>query len=511
MVHNEFPLANSEEEFNVYEQLKQNFVHQFHEVFPDRQKWQTVVVVPSGTLEINILEKIEGVQHYEERMLFMLMLLRQPRTRVVYVTSQAIDPAIIDYYLHLLPGVPSRHAKRRLTFISCHDSSPTPLTQKILGRRLMINRIREAIDDPATTHLACYNVTPLERTLAVRLGVPLYGCDPALWHLGGKSGGRQLFREVGVQTPDGREDLNNEQNIIDALVALKQSHPNLNRVAIKQNDGVSGRGNAVFSFEGCPQENLKAWVTQELPLRVQPEAEDQSWNEFLSGFETGGGAVECWIEGDEVRSPSVQGLITPIGDVEIVSTHDQVLGGASGQIYMGCTFPAAEPYRLEIQQAGLRVGQKLAEQGVWGRFAVDFISVKTDTSWDTNAIEINVRRGGTTHPYLMLQFLIDGRYDLESGLYLTPNGQPRYYYASDTIEKDIYRGLIPDDLINILVENNLSFHTAEQRGVVFHLIGALSEFGKMGALCVDDSPEKAEALYHKTISILDAEAEKWAL
>ena len=331
----------------------------------------------------------------------------------------------------------------------------------------MIDRIRQQINDPVTTHLACFNVTPLERTLAVRLGVPIYGCDPALDQLGSKSGGRQIFRDAGVATPDGRENLQNEQDIVDSLAALKISHPELKRAAIKQNDGVAGRGNAVFSFQSCPQEDIKSWIAKELPNRVQPEAEDQSWKEFLTMFEAGGGAVECWLEGDEVRSPSVQGVITPLGEVEIVSTHDQVLGGLSGQVYLGCTFPAAEPYRQEVQQAGFKVGTKLAEQGTWGRFAVDFISIKTDEGWQTQAIEINVRRGGTTHPYLMLQFLIDGKLDLDTGLYLTPTGQPRYYYASDSIHKDIYRGLIPDDLINILVENNLSFHTAEQRGVVF--------------------------------------------
>ena len=37
----------------------------------------------------------------------------------------------------------------------------------------------------------------LERTLAVRLGLPLYGCDPALRHLGTKSGSRDTFRRAG--------------------------------------------------------------------------------------------------------------------------------------------------------------------------------------------------------------------------------------------------------------------------------------------------------------------------
>ena len=36
------------------------------------------------------------------------------------------------------------------------------------------------------------------------------------------------------------------------------------------------------------------------------------------------------------------------------------------------------------------------------------------------AIELNLRKGGTTHPYLTLQFLTDGVYDAQRALFLTP-------------------------------------------------------------------------------------------
>ena len=61
--------------------------------------------------------------------------------------------------------------------------------------------LREAIGDPARAHIAAFAVSPLERTLAVRLGVPIYGCDPDLRHLGSKSGGRSIMREAGVDDP----------------------------------------------------------------------------------------------------------------------------------------------------------------------------------------------------------------------------------------------------------------------------------------------------------------------
>ena len=66
------------------------------DVFPDPLKPRTVVVIPSLTLDADVLHKVSGAHHYEERMLCMLMLLRMPATHVIYVSSQAIDPTIID-------------------------------------------------------------------------------------------------------------------------------------------------------------------------------------------------------------------------------------------------------------------------------------------------------------------------------------------------------------------------------------------------------------------------------
>jgi hypothetical protein len=44
------------------------------------------------------------MQAYEERFLFLLLLLRQPRAEIIYVTSQPIHPSVID--LRGLPPLP---------------------------------------------------------------------------------------------------------------------------------------------------------------------------------------------------------------------------------------------------------------------------------------------------------------------------------------------------------------------------------------------------------------------
>jgi hypothetical protein len=213
-----------------------------------------------------------------------------------------------------------------------------------------------------------------------------------------------------------------------------------------------------------------------------------------------GAVAEAFIEADEKRSPSAQFNIDPFGYVEAVSTHDQVL---QGQVFLGCQFPADEAYRLQIQEEAAKVARLLGQHGVLGRFSVDFVSIRRGKSWRHWGIELNLRKGGTTHPFLMLQFLTGGAYDPVSGLFRTPAGQPRCYYASDNLEAAHYKGLTPSDLVDVAVLNGLHYDGTVHEGVVFHLIGALSEFGKLGVVCVGASPERAEALYRRTVEVLD--------
>jgi hypothetical protein len=467
---------------------------------------RTVLIVPSLTMDREVLARISGAHHYEERMLCYLLLLRLPRTRVIYMSSRPIPEPIIDYYLHLLPGIPAQHARKRLTFLSCHDGSPLALTEKILERPRLMQRIQEAIPDPSCAYMTCFNVTEHERALALRLGLPIYGCDPSLLRWGSKSGSRKIFREAGIAMPEGFEDLHSADEIADALVELKARRPGIRRAVVKLDEGFSGEGNAVFSYRDAPEgPALGAWVRDRLP-GLAFEAQDMTWDLFSEKFAGMGGIVEEFIEGEVKRSPSAQFRVDPLGQLAAVSTHDQVLGGDSGQVFLGCRFPADGSYRLDIQDNGLKAARVLAGKGVLGRFAIDFLSVRQGEAWRHFAIEINLRKGGTTHPFMMLEFLTDGRYDPATGAFVTPAGQERCYYASDNLEAEHYRGLTPTDLIDIAALNGLHFDGACQQGVVFHLIGALSEFGKLGVLCIGGSHDKAESLYRRTREVLDRES-----
>ncbi len=500
--------ANSQDlqrEREAFRRLQADLPEMFETVFPDRLHPRTVLIVPSLTLDADVLSKIAGAHHYEERMLCLLLLLRLPRTRVIYVTSEHISEAIIDYFLHLLPGIPHQHARDRLTLLSCHDASSRPLTQKILDRPRLLGRIADTLGDRSLAHMVCFNVSPLERTLAVRLGIPIYGCDPDLLTLGSKSGGRALFRDAGVLIPDGFENLRDEHDMSEALADLRVRNPRLRKAVVKLNEGFSGEGNAVFSYADAPSGGgLKPWVRERMN-ELAFEATGMTWDLYREKVSEMGGIVEAFVDGDDKRSPSAQFRVDPSGELSAISTHDQVLGGNAGQVFLGCRFPADPAYRLDIQCEGMKAAHLLRDRGVLGRFGVDFISVREAGLWRHYAIEINLRKGGTTHPFIMLQFLTDGDYDPQTGTFTTPDGRERFYYASDNLESERYRGLTPADLIDIAVRHNIHFHGATQRGVVFHLIGALSEFGKLGTVCVGSSHEEAERFYRDTVAILDRE------
>ncbi len=507
LLHNNgVPLNSIEQEKEIFRHLQQNFMPQFENAFPDPLAAKTVVIIPSLTLDQQILAKIEGIVHYEERLLCLLMLLRMPRTHVVFITSVPIDPVIVDYYLHLLPGITGYHARNRLTLLSCFDASPRSLTEKILERPRLVERIRQSIPRHHLAHLAFFNVTEYERRLAVMLRLPIYGCDPDLYPLGNKSNGRKFFKQCGLPLPDGMEDLRDERDIASALLALKLRNPELRKSVVKINDGFAGEGNAIYEYETNAPDFHR--ILASMPTRLRLVSNDLNYISFMVKYIAAGGIVEAFIEGDQKRSPSVQCRITPLGICNVVSTHDQELGGESGQVFLGAHFPANPEYAREIGDMGKKVGMALQEKGALGRFGIDFISVKEKEGWKHYAIEINLRKGGTTHPYLMLDYLTQGHYNAETGIYRMANGQPRHYFSSDNLRDPCYKGLTPHDLIDIAMVHELRYDGSTQEGVTFHLIGALSQFGKLGVVCIGDTPQKAEGYFNQTVEVLGKECKK---
>ena len=502
------PLGISESEAQRrFEDLQRKLIPLWERIRQINDSEQTIVVVPSKTTVSNC--QGAEMQAYEERMLFMLLLLRQPSARLIYATSQVILPSTLDYYFSLMPGVVNHHAMARFINVAIEDRTIRPLTVKLLERPHVCRRIRSLIPDPDSAHLVTYNVTGHERDLALRLGIPIYGADPKFAHLGSKTGSREVFEAAGVYHPLGTGGLRSFDDLQHALGDLRRKKPDLASAIVKLNEGVSGEGNALVDLTGLPDPNA-AEGTQALEARIrdmQFESSAATQDHFFQTMSQIGGVVEERIGGRDIESPSVQMRVTPLGEVEVLSTHDQLLGGPNGQSFLGSRFPANPQYGPLIGSEARKIGAQLAKRGVLGRFAVDFVVARNDAGgWDSYAIEINLRKGGTTHPFLIMQFLIDGSYDEASGVFRAPSGLEKFYVTSDHLESTLFHAFTPADLLDIVIRHKLHFDQARQTGILVHMLAAIGENGRFGVVAVGDTPAQAQELYERIQDVVTAEA-----
>ena len=242
----------------------------------------------------------------------------------------------------------------------------------------------------------------------------------------------------------------------------------MTEVVVKLEDSVYGEGNFRLRADADPE-------------TLPPD--------YLADLARMGGAVEEWVTGEEVASPSVQLRILPEGEPLVISTHDQVLGGANGQQFAGCSFPARTAYHRQIVQDALRIAAKLAAEGVVGRFGVDFVVTRRpDGTWDHYAMELNLREGGTSHPYGTLWLLTEGNYDAGAGAFRIRDGSARAYVASDAVA---VRASSARELLEHARAAGVGYDPATATGTVFHMFRAIEAEGRIAAVTIGRSQKDA--------------------
>lgn len=156
----------------------------------------------------------------------------------------------------------------------------------------------------------------------------------------------------------------------------------------------------------------------------------------------------------------------------------------------------------------MAVGRVLAGKGLVSRLSVQFMVLPgaTPPGFHLAASAFNLGVGGTTHPLLAVRFLSEGALDPTTGLFTTPAGRSKFYRATDHLRSEAYRGLAPDDLIDIATMNGLNYSPHTEAGTLFYMLGALSEHGRVGMVAIGNSRDEAESLFRVATETLDREA-----
>ncbi len=479
---------------------------------------RTFVVVSGLNSDKFNLSKVKGLRFYEERMLFILFLLKYKNTKIVYVTSDNFDTTLFDYYLGLISGKPKEIAdmKSRLTHIQVKDSQHLSLTEKLYNSHAALKRIAKAITNEKTTVLRCYNPTILERKLAVRIGIPLFGSAEKFDYVGSKSGGRKVFKLADLNVIPGITSLKSFTELYGAIAKLMRDYPKFKKLVIKLEQGASGRGNCLFSVEDFLNDNdieisirtdlakLTSLIKKNFHKYCRLEADDLEIERYIREFNRIGGIVEGYVDGKIKYSPSAQLFLSTEGKVSIASTHEQILGGSDGQKYLGCTFPALDVHRKLVIREAKKVGDWMIKKGMVGHFSIDFVTVQSNELEIPKIypIEINLRKGGTTHPFRIAYYLTKSKYNKRDGI-LYCGKTPIYYMARDIVESEKYKVLSSSELIKMIDKSKISFNKNTKKGVMVYMPGMISEYGRFGALSVGHTKEEAEEYFKKLIKAIN--------
>ncbi len=452
----------------------------------------TLVVLPSLSFPAEELAKITAIERYEERMLYLLLRLRHPEARIVYLTSLPIDPTVVNYYLSFLPD--PADARRRLSLISLGRFSGRGLAAELASDRRALARVRAAIADHEDRAVILpFNVTAAERHIAIALEAPLFAVHPDLIGLGSKTGSRRAARAAGVPVVPGVEDLWSPDAISAAVDDLRLRHPDVDAVVVKLNNGFSGQGNAMVT-----------WGSDHAALSDRETvfcAAGETWESFTAKIAREGAIVEQLLT-RRAASPSAQAWIAPSGELEVVSTHDQLLGGPGGQVYLGCRYPADAAYRDWIIASTEAVGSVLVDAGVVGPFAIDYTVVDDgDGGPRCYLSEINLRVGGTTHPFGMARQVLGAQADALADGLSSPQG-PRVYLASDNLKQPALVGRSPTEIIDGVRDAGLAFDDRQNTGITLHLLGAVTGYGKLGAVAIAGAHDEAEHLLDELTAML---------
>src|SRR6266540_4371249 len=208
-----------------------------------------LVLLPSFSLGESLLShyasRIPALEH--RYLLATLMLPRFESCELVFICSEAPSSEVLDYYLELASASRRTDCRERLRILAVDDLSHRSVAEKLLDRPDLVRRLRAMIGGrPA--FIEPWNVTDHEVAIATRLDVPINGTMPALWQLGFKSAGRQLFREAGVPIPAGREGVRSVDDFCAAVAAIRVERPDALGVVVKHDDSGAGDGNLVVEL-----------------------------------------------------------------------------------------------------------------------------------------------------------------------------------------------------------------------------------------------------------------------
>ncbi len=457
---------------------------------------RTIILVPSISLGGLTSQFLPGLNFWEERNLFYLACLKNPQTQFVVVLSEGIQECFILYCIDHVSktyNLKKSDIQNRFTVIGVPSGGNQSLTKKILHNSEVISRISRVAIDGHHTVIDYWMVHDQEVLLANKLGLPYYGQPPGAFYIDSKSGARDIFTTLGIPISVGCGNLVSLQEVQSALqVLLEESQAETFILKINHEEGGNGLAKIPREIVLLPYQQFREriQVIKDIPITV-----------FEKELQKQKAVIEVYINAAITAFPSVKMEILADGTVRNIATHDQLL---KDMVYYGSSFPADESYRFEVIKMGQKIGKYVSKLGARGIISIDFLATKNHLvdDWYLWGIEINARKGGTTHSYIWSKWLTQSEYDQTRGTLTAKSGEISYH-SSEYFTAPGLENISPINILSTIKDAGLDYNCKKQAGIFVHMISTVPKFGKFGATIIGHSKEEITDYWVKLEQLLE--------
>ena len=409
-------------------------------------------------------------------------------------------------------------ANQRLHIITPENQSRLPehlsLTKALLFSQRNLKRLA-ALVKGRTAYIIPGVVGKEELQLAGKLGLPLLGPDPSVsQHFASKSGAKRIFELADVVTPIGAYDMFEEAELLVVLSKFISDYPEYQKWLIKIDNESNGRGIAVVDVrrlraleEHEDRQNItglreKIYIELKDYLGKRVKIVNQNvypdWAAYMQAFNEFGGIVEA-VPADCVSSPVANIYIHPDGSVQVLSVQEQLL--APQYCGLGVIFPQTTVPHAAIRDASLSIGCVCYQKKIIGYASVEFVVFRRNGQPRLWAVDLELCLTNSSIAHRLFQFATCSRMDSETGMALSPEGEPLSYAYSGLIYHPHIGSIRHSVFFKRCKLKGLAFDTVERTGSLFHLVDSMLR-GCLGVVCIAGNEDDAIRMFSEAMDFM---------
>ncbi|XP_069842085.1 IQ domain-containing protein H isoform X2 [Dendropsophus ebraccatus] len=328
--------------------------------------------------------------------------IADPNVDVIYISPVKLDEETEQYYRKLLglqaavlSGNPqdATELHDRFTILIPEAVDRFPNHHMCLSTLLKyspktLQRIRN-LTQGRETYIVGRVPHPDDLAVADMLGVPILGTEPNVAHLySTKSGSKRIFASANIPTPPGEYDIYNQEQVT--------------RWLFKVDNGFGSNGTAFcdiaahlpcysWVMKECQRYGAETWkqkwaqekalqrIAQELPQVLEQYAQPvntslyPTWDKFLQTLVSRGGVIEAFPPAESITCLTIDLLINPDGEIQVLSCGDQIHGTSPLQC-VGSSVPQCSVPPDILTSMCHSIGEACKTRGVLGYVSVELLT-----------------------------------------------------------------------------------------------------------------------------------------